>query len=313
MRYSLTDLPISLFLTFVTFLVFQQYHFINSLNAGQGRSGLKTTKAGIQNCANGFLKPRICPKNGAEHSAQDSGFRLLRLNGVKVGYVREMNLGENKLQRVVTRSLRPLLFEIPEFLSRKECDLFIQLSQERHLTGSETIRGKGNGVDRKEFERKLVAKNLTFDKMVFCKNLERPSHDADRDGKISLQEFIGYLDLDRYIYPTKEDASPLFGLLDLDSDGFVYYKECSNVTQASYVEFLYHIEKLKSDPRYFIRFSESTSLPTDKPIVKALQRRIAKLTGLSRTLIEESEPIQASSFMKQMIILILDKSHTIVL
>lgn len=280
-------------LTVVTVLVLQLPHGLTiSLTSKQESSRIRTIP---QNCKNGFLQPRICPKDDANHISSDSVFRLVKLNGVKVGHVRETNLTGSKTHRVVTRSLRPLLFEIPEFLSHKECDLFIQLAQQRHLENSETVVGRGEGIDRREFEKKLTGKNLTFEKKVFCKLLRRPCNDLDGDGKISVQEFIEYMDYDKHVHPTKEDASPMFGLLDFDSDGYVVHEECLNLSQGTFVEFLYHIEKLKSNPRYFIRFSESTSLPMDKPVIKSLQERIVKLTGLSRALIEKSEPIQASS------------------
>ena len=289
-----------LFLAVVTLLLSQQPHGLSSSTAKQERARIRTPP---QNCANGFLQPKICPKDGARHIPTDSVFRLVKLKGVKVGYVREMNLTSSKTHRVVTRSLRPLLFEIPEFLSHKECDLFIQLSQARHLADSETIFGRGEGIDRREFERKWMSKNLTFERKVFCQSLERPCNDLNSDGKISVQEFVEYMDYHKHIHPTKEDASPMFGLLDLDSDGYVVHEECSNTTLGSFVEFLYHIEKLKSNPRYFIRFSESTSLLIDEPIIKSLQERIVKLTGLSRTLIEKSEPIQASSSRATIVVL----------
>lgn len=278
-------LRLRLFLPVVTLLLSQR----PSSTAKQERARIRALP---QNCANGFWQPRICPKDDTQDISPYSVFRLVKLNGVKVGHVREMNLTESKIHRVVTRSLRPLLFEIPDFLSHKECDLFIQLTQERHLADSETIFGRGEGIDRAEFERKLTRKNLTFERKVFCTSLERPCNDLNSDGKISVQEFVEYIDYEKHIHPTKEDASPMFGLLDLDSDGYVVYEECSNTTLDSFVEFLYHIEKLKSNPRYFIRFSESTSLLMDEPIIKSLQERTVKLTGLSRTLIEKSEPIQ---------------------
>ena len=288
-------LRLRLFLAVVTLLLLlRPAHglLLSSSTAKQERARIRTIP---QNSANLFLRPRICPMDDAQQMPPDSVFRLVKLNGVKVGHVREMNLTHSKTHRVVTRSLRPLLFEIPEFLSRKECDLFIQLTQERHLEDSETVFGRGEGIDRREFERKLMRKNLTFERKVFCNSLERECNDLNSDGKISVQEFVEYMDYHKHIHPTTEDASPMFELVDLNSDGYVVYEECSNTTLSSFVEFLYHIEKLKSNPRYFIRFSESTSLPMDKPIIKSLQERIVKLTGLSRTLIEKSEPIQASS------------------
>lgn len=295
MSFCLFDPRVNL--TFLALLLVYQIYFIKSLSAEKGRSRSNTTQDGSQTCANDFLKPKICPTKN-EDRTQDAFFRLVRLNGVKIGHIREMKLEENKSHRVVTRSFQPLLFEINEFLSHKECDLLIQLSQQSHLKDSLTIKGKGEGIGKEEFVKKLASKNLTLEKTLFCWKLQRPVYDTDRDGKITLQEFIRFVDLEKYVYPTKEDALPIFTLFDFNSDGFVDDKECTEVTNATYVEFLFHVEKLKSDPRYFIRFSESAVLSKDTPVVRSLQRRIAKLTGLSRTLIEKSEKIQASFLIK---------------
>lgn len=289
MSFCLFDPRVNL--TFLALLLVYQIYFIKSLSAETGRSRWNTTQDGSQTCANDFLKPKICPTKN-EDRTHDAFFRLVRLNGVKIGHIREMKLEENKSHRVVTRSFQPLLFEINEFLSHKECDLLIQLSQQSHLQDSLTIKGKGEGIGEEEFLKKLASKNLTLEKTLFCWKLQRPVYDTDRDGKITLQEFIRFVDLEKYVYPTKEDALPIFTLFDFNSDGFVDDKECADVTNATYVEFLFHVEKLKSDPRYFIRFSESAVLSQDTPVVRSLQRRIAKLTGLSRTLIEKSEEIQ---------------------
>ena len=295
MSFCLFDPRVNL--TFLALLLVCQIYFIKSLSAETGRSRWNTTQDGSQTCANDFLKPKICPTKN-EDRTQDAFFRLVRLNGVKIGHIREMKLEENKSHRVVTRSFQPLLFEINEFLSHKECDLLIQLSQQSHLKDSLTIKGKGEGIGKEEFVKKLASKNLTLEKTLFCWKLQRPVYDTDRDGKITLQEFIRFVDLEKYVYPTKEDALPIFTLFDFNSDGFVDDKECTEVTNATYVEFLFHVEKLKSDPRYFIRFSESAVLSKDTPVVRSLQRRIAKLTGLSRTLIEKSEEIQVSFLIK---------------
>ena len=277
---------------FSTVLVLPQLHFVISLNSAKEISSQKTDS---QNCANAFLKPRICAKDDdddARHAASNSIYRLVKVDGVKVGHVREMKLNEDKTHRVVTRSLRPLLFEIPEFLSRKECEHFIQITQRQHLKDSETVFGRGEGAKRSEFEKTLNGRNLTFEKAALCRRIQRPNNDADRNGKMSLQEFIAFIDYEKHVHPTSEDALPIFRLLDADLDGFVLEEECLSLTEAAYVEFLYHIEELKIHPRYYIRFSETATLPAHDPLVRNLRDRIAKLTGLSRTLIEKSEPIQ---------------------
>lgn len=220
-------------------------------------------------------------------------YRLVRLDGVKVGHVRELNLSEDKTYRVVTRSLRPLLFQIPEFLSRKECDEVIQITQKQHLKDSETVYGKAEGIPREEFEKSLNGRNLSFERAALCRRMFRSANlDKDKDRKISLQEFITMMDREKRVHPTNEDARPIFRLFDVDLDGFIVPEECVNLTNAVYSEFLYHLEELKLTPRYYLRFSETASLPRNEPLVKTLQERIAKLTGLSRRLIEKSEPIQ---------------------
>lgn len=275
-----------------TVLILPQLQSVNCLSSEQEMTSNKT---GSQNCAKTFLKPRICAKEGdhdARYMSSNLIYRLVKLDGVKVGHVREMNLSEDKTHRVVTRSLRPLTFEIPEFLSRKECDYFIQVSQKQHLKCSETVYGRGEGAERKEFEKKLTNRNLTFEKAVFCRRIQRSNYDSNRDGKMSLEEFIAFMDYDRHVHPTSEDALSIFRQLDVDFDGFILAEECLNLTDGGFVEFLYHIEELKLDPRYFIRFSETATLPKQDPLLRTLRDRIAKLTGLSRTLIEKSEPVQ---------------------
>ena len=287
-----------LFLTFlVTMVMLPKFYFINSLSSRQA-SSISRVQEDSCNYTKKFWKPRICAKNGydeAGHSATDSMYRLVRLDGVKVGHVRELNLSEDKTYRVVTRSLRPLLFQIPEFLSLKECDEVIQITQKQHLKDSETVYGKAEGIPKEEFEKSLKGRNMSFEKAALCRRMFRSANlDKDKDSKISLQEFIAMIDREKRVHPTNEDARPIFRLFDVDLDGFIVPEECVNLTNAVYSEFLYHLEELKLNPRYYLRFSETASLPRNEPLVKTLQERIAKLTGLSRRLIEKSEPIQVS-------------------
>lgn len=264
-------------------VILSKLHFVNSLSSDQEISKIKRVS---DNCAKTFSKPNICAKDGDDKARHDSIYRLVKLDGVKVGHVREMNLTKDRTHRVLTRSMRPLLFEIPEFLSRKECDQLIQLSQKQHLKHSETVYGRGRATERKEFEKKLSGRNLAAEKISFCRRMQR------QDGKMPLQEFIAFIDHEKHIHPTSKDALPIFRLLDVDLDGFILLEECLNMTGAAYSEFLYHIEELKLNPRYYLRFSETAPLPRNDPLVRSLQGRFAKLTGLSRTLIEKSEPIQ---------------------
>ena len=256
------------------------------------------TEDASQGCQKTFWKPRICSREDESlHEAEDfkyvasnSIYRLRRPPGVKVGHVREMNVTDNKTLLVTTRSLRPLLFEIPEFLTFHESNKLIQLTQKLHLENSETVNGRGEGVERKEFEKKMKGLNLTSEKMSLCTRLE--AFDSDNNGKVTLQEFIAYLDRDKQLHPTRTDALPIFNFLDLDFDGSILLEECFSTTDDVYMDLRYSLERLKRNPRYFIRFSESVTLSREEPLVKTIQDRAARLTGLSLTLIERSEPIQ---------------------
>ena len=237
----------------VTTLLVPQIHFVNTLNVDDEITGAKT---GFQHCQNTFLKPSICSKNGnnddARFKSPNSIYRLVKLDGVQVGHIREMNLSEDHTTHpVLTRSLHPLLFEIPDFLSRKECDNLIQLTQTQHLTDSETVYGRGEGAERIELEKRMGGRNLTFEITGLCMRIQRPFYDSDDDGKMSLREFILFIDNEKHVYPTSEDALPIFRLLDLDLDGFISLEECLNLTKSGYLEFLYHTEELKLDPRTF--------------------------------------------------------------
>ena len=246
-----------------------------------------------------FSAQNICREDDLKYEETAEDNRLVRLNGVKVGHVQDLQLVDGRIHRVVTRSLRPLLFEIPEFLSPDECDHLIQIAQKEHFYESETVYGKGNGSDREVFEKKMSARDLPRQKATFCSTLLRSFYDSDKNGRINLQELIRYIDEEKYIYPTITDAMPIFRRLDLDLDGAIDREECINLNNSGFVEFLYQIEKLRSLPRYFIRFSESTWIPTNNsgtPFVKRLQERIVKLTRLSKHLVQGSEPIQVSYY-----------------
>ncbi|PFX31381.1 Transmembrane prolyl 4-hydroxylase [Stylophora pistillata] len=61
---------------------------------------------------------------------------LTRLDGVRVGHKQEVDLGKEGKKVLITLALKPLLFEIPNFLSEEECDHIISLADEKELVKS---------------------------------------------------------------------------------------------------------------------------------------------------------------------------------
>lgn len=64
-------------------------------------------------------------------------FKLVHLDGFKTGHLQWMEVGNgNKRVKLITRAMKPLIFEIPEFLSDEECDHIISLAKESGLQTS---------------------------------------------------------------------------------------------------------------------------------------------------------------------------------
>ncbi|PFX31382.1 Transmembrane prolyl 4-hydroxylase [Stylophora pistillata] len=73
----------------------------------------------------------LCEKDGI------NGFKLVRLQGKRTGHVRWLELEEARSYKLITRAMKPLLFEIPHFLTDDECDHVISLAQEAGLSTSQ--------------------------------------------------------------------------------------------------------------------------------------------------------------------------------
>ncbi|PFX31383.1 Transmembrane prolyl 4-hydroxylase [Stylophora pistillata] len=102
---------------------------------------------------------------------------LTRINGVKVGHIEDVDLGDIVRKRR-TSAMKPLLFEIPNFLSDEECDHMIDLAErERFVTST----AKGGLQSWSEFEIPDIRNGpLHVDYFQYL--------DRDKNGKITIEE-----------------------------------------------------------------------------------------------------------------------------
>ncbi|XP_078363890.1 uncharacterized protein LOC144648132 [Oculina patagonica] len=70
------------------------------------------------------------------HEKLGNEFKLVRLDGVKTGHVQWLEVGPGKTVKLITRAMRPLIFEIPEFLSDEECNRIMSLAKDSGLQTS---------------------------------------------------------------------------------------------------------------------------------------------------------------------------------
>ncbi|XP_022780996.1 uncharacterized protein LOC111322197 [Stylophora pistillata] len=63
--------------------------------------------------------------------------KLVRINGKEVGHARQVHLVAGETHKIITRALKPPVFEIPNFLTKEECQHIIQKAKETGLELSE--------------------------------------------------------------------------------------------------------------------------------------------------------------------------------
>uniref|UniRef100_A0A8I6AW42 Prolyl 4-hydroxylase, transmembrane n=1 Tax=Rattus norvegicus TaxID=10116 RepID=A0A8I6AW42_RAT len=99
---------------------------------------------------------------------------LTRLEGIKVGYERKVQVVAGRDHFIRTLSLKPLLFEIPGFLSDEECRLIIHLAQMKGLQRSQIL-------PTEEYEEAMSAMRVS--QLDLFQLL-----DQNHDGRLQLRE-----------------------------------------------------------------------------------------------------------------------------
>nr|BAC30172.1 unnamed protein product [Mus musculus] len=99
---------------------------------------------------------------------------LTRLEGIKVGYERKVQVVAGRDHFIRTLSLKPLLFEIPGFLSDEECRLIIHLAQMKGLQRSQIL-------PTEEYEEAMSAMQVS--QLDLFQLL-----DQNHDGRLQLRE-----------------------------------------------------------------------------------------------------------------------------
>lgn len=203
----------------------------------------------------------------------NSNFKILpRLDCVKVGHVQTRKLSPGKMHEIKTLSLRPPIFEIPNFLSDDECQTIINLAS-------------GEGLDTSEVLDPVTGVNIEpTNEETFH------SWDYNHDGVIDKVEVMhNLIDLSD-LYFSEEDVEKMFFELKVDknNNGVIDLGEFLTVTTDRIMKSLHNMAKTL--PRVQSRNSRQTWLDHRKII--GLNDRVAALTKLPRAVIEESEELQ---------------------
>ncbi|XP_071078256.1 transmembrane prolyl 4-hydroxylase isoform X2 [Desmodus rotundus] len=183
---------------------------------------------------------------------------LTRLEGIKVGHEQKVQLVADRHHFIRTLSLKPLLFEVPGFLSDEECRLIIHLAQMKGLQRSQIL-------PTEEYEEAmgtmqvLAQTRLGSGRWMTPENIQEMysamKADPDGDGVLSLQEFSAMDLRDFHKYMRRHKA------------------ESSELVRNSHHTWLYQGEGAHH-------------------VMRSIRQRVLRLTRLSPEIVELSEPLQ---------------------
>ncbi|KAM8754166.1 transmembrane prolyl 4-hydroxylase-like [Acanthopagrus schlegelii] len=276
---------------FVVVMVFFHVYILNVIglllyvhyNNGPGDlvSGDGATSASVGDSGSPLPHPAPASPSGELHVEDyTQSYSLPRIEGIRVGHVQQVSLVPDKTHEMKTISLKPLLFEIPGFLSEEECRVVVQLAQLKGLMESQTtVPSQGQEESNQpllSLSTEEVFSLLDLNQDGLLQKQEIVSHSRSRDGTWLSPDSL------RQILTGVEDCPT--GMLTLGDFRRVYDVSQRTGQQKS--------RKLLSQ---FKQRSKHTWLYQGQGshhVLHTLRNRIMSLTRLPSALVELSEPLQ---------------------
>ncbi|XP_074618508.1 transmembrane prolyl 4-hydroxylase-like [Acropora palmata] len=265
------------------------FHFVSGKLYSTSTSDVKTCVAEDDACleVNHFTDTEEI--DGPTFIGRDG---LTRLDGVRAGHEEEVNLGDCTRKRI-TRAMKPLLFEIPHFLTNEECDYIIWRAEEKGLISS-IARG---GLTKRE---DLEIPEVESGKGEAAAGIFE-AWDVNHDGEITVQEVIDFAKRYMYVVFSEEDLMDLLhkvNVTELD-DGTITFDEFQTMNTRGADTVMYHASK--THPKYRPRYSDQTWInqrALRDPVLDKLLERVIKLTKLPREIVYGSERLQVVYYDK---------------
>ncbi|MEE6502262.1 hypothetical protein FKM82_004459 [Ascaphus truei] len=205
---------------------------------------------------------------------------LPRLEGIKVGYKQKLELVHNKVHDMKTLSLKPLLFEIPNFLTEDECKLLIHLAQLKGLQTSQILPVEGYKEAMEDLE---ISQADMFNLL-----------DHNQDGQLQIKEVLTHSRLGNGRWMTPENIREMYTAVraDPDGNGVLSLDEFKKLNLRDFHKYMGSQKITMSD---MVRNSQHTWLYQGEGahhMLRSIRRRVMTLTRLPRDVVDNSEPLQ---------------------
>nr|XP_015203776.1 PREDICTED: transmembrane prolyl 4-hydroxylase [Lepisosteus oculatus] len=224
--------------------------------------------------------PEPDPLPPVSHAGPGGPLYLPRIEGIRVGHVQKVALVPDKVHEMKTLSLKPLLFEVPGFLTEEECQVIVQLARLKGLTESQVMAPEGGEELAEELE---LSPEEIFNLL-----------DLNQDGQLQLQEVLTHSRVRDGIWLTPDSLREIYAGLkaDPDGNGLLSLEEFKRLSSNAFQRFLRQRGVQRSQ---LVRNSKHTWLYQGEGahrVLRALRERVTRLTRLPPVLVELSEPLQ---------------------
>ncbi|XP_039403830.1 transmembrane prolyl 4-hydroxylase [Mauremys reevesii] len=208
------------------------------------------------------------------------GCALPRREGIKVGHKQKVELVPNKVHFMKTLSLKPLLFEIPDFLTEEECKLIIHLAQLKGLQKSQILPTE----DYEEAMEMIEISQMDIFNLL----------DHNQDGQLQLKEVLTHTRLGNGRWMTPQSIREMYTAVkaDPDGNGVLSLEEFKQLNIRDFHKYMGSQKVKMSD---LVRNSQHTWLYQGEgshQVMRSIRQRVMRLTRLPPEIVEHSEPLQ---------------------
>lgn len=241
-----------------------------------------------------FYEDELSTLKKEQTSKEESGYpyfkTLSRLKGYKVGHTQEFDIDGYKM-KLTTRSLKPLLFEIPNALTEDEMDHILEkASNEYNSGGLEASQARGGLTPEDTFKPSKGSGGEAFGP---AREIEH--WDANHDGKIDLNEVALFAKNYDFLYFKEYDVKKMIEVLGLKEfdDGICTKEEFATLNTRGIEDYLNIV--MRQHPKFKQRFSDQTWLPMSKEydtMLSSIRNRFGKLMRIPEKILLGSEHLQ---------------------